>query len=458
MFVKLILYWMVFSYSIVSYGQFGPRQVVDDDASTAAWVFAADLDGDGHDDILSASSGDDTIAWYKNEDGFGNFGVQQTIANFDQVDFVHAADLDGDDDLDVIASSFALDFIFWYENIDGLGTFGLGQTVSNAVDLPKEVLAADLDGDDDLDLVSVSRDDNKLAWYENLDGLGDFGPQIVLSTDVLSAVSIDLVDIDGDLDTDILVTAGSDRKIYWFENLDGLGTFNSGNIVIDDPSAGFFISVMGVDIDGDDDIDVISAEFSGNRVAWYENLDGAGNFGPQQEIDLTLNLPSIAYAFDVDGDNDMDVLSQSSPDMKIVWYENLDGAGNFGPQQIVSTEANGPRSLYATDFDQDTDLDLSVASNADGTIGWFENLTLLDIEENGIPQFRLYPNPVIDYLSINTLDIYIDKVEIYDISGRLFKTVSEEFNQIDLREFNKGIFIIRIYSQSSINSVKVIKK
>ena len=181
-------------------------------------------------------------------------------------------------------------------------------------------------------------------------------------------------------------------------------------------------------------------------------------FPALESYDFVMFLVDNGAAFDVDGDNDMDVLSQSSPDMKIVWYENLDGAGNFGPQQIVSTEANGPRSLYATDFDQDTDLDLSVASNADGTIGWFENLTLLDIVENGIPQFRLYPNPVIDYLSIHTLDNYIDKVEIYDISGRLFKTVSEEFNQIDLRAFNKGIFIIRIYSQSSINSVKVIKK
>lgn len=455
--LRLVIIFFLLTITYPCCGQFGPRQIVDDDAAVAAWVFAADLDGDGHDDILSASTGDDTVAWFKNEDGFGSFGPQQTVANFDSVDFVHAADLDGDKDLDVIASSFALDFIFWYENLDGLGTFGVGQTVSNAVDLPEEVLAADLDGDDDLDLVSVSRDDNKLAWYENLDGLGNFGPQIILSTNMLSAVSIDLVDIDGDFDTDILVTAGSDNKIYWFENLDGLGNFDSGNIIIDDPSSGFFISVMGVDIDGDDDMDVISAEFSGNRVAWYENLDGLGTFGPQQVIDLSLNLPSIAYAFDVDNDNDNDVLSQSSPDMKIVWYENLDGAGNFSPQQIVTTEANGPRSIFATDFDQDTDMDLCVASNVDNTIGWLENNTLLSVTDHSRPDFSIYPNPVLDYVTISKSTL-ISKVEVFDLLGKRLKIISEGFDQIDLTFLKAGVYFLNIHSEANFKFIKVFKR
>ena len=38
---------------------------------------------------------------------------------------------------------------------------------------------------------------------------------------------------------------------------------------------------------------------------------------------------------DLDGDGDMDVLSASDWDDKIAWYEN-DGSGNFGTQQVIS--------------------------------------------------------------------------------------------------------------------------
>ena len=43
------------------------------------------------------------------------------------------------------------------------------------------------------------------------------------------------------------------------------------------------------------------------------------------------------FAADFDGDGDMDLASASSQDNKIAWYENTDGKGTFGSQQIVST-------------------------------------------------------------------------------------------------------------------------
>ena len=45
---------------------FGPRQAIVITADNAFSVFAADLEGDGDIDVLSASSRDDTIAWYEN--------------------------------------------------------------------------------------------------------------------------------------------------------------------------------------------------------------------------------------------------------------------------------------------------------------------------------------------------------------------------------------------------------
>ena len=75
-------------------------------------------------------------------------------------------------------------------------------------------------------------------------------------------------------------------------------------------------------------------------------------FGVQQVITTATDGAESVYATDLDGDGDMDVLSASSGDDKIAWYENL-GSGNFGPQQVITTAADGATSVYAADLDGD---------------------------------------------------------------------------------------------------------
>ena len=87
---------LVCSAPLMSQGLFGAQQVISTDADSARSVHAADVDGDGDIDILSASFVDDKIAWYENTDGLGNFGAQQTIStNADAAISVYAADVDG---------------------------------------------------------------------------------------------------------------------------------------------------------------------------------------------------------------------------------------------------------------------------------------------------------------------------------------------------------------------------
>ena len=131
--------------------------------------------------------------------------------------------------------------------------------------------------------------------------------------------------------------------------------------------------VRAIDLDGDGDADVLSASAYDKKIAWYENTDGLGSFGPQQVITTDATGAESVYAIDLDCDGDVDVLSASMGDDKIAWYENTNGLGSFGSQKVITTGANGAQSVYATDLDGDGDADVLVGSLHDNKVAWFEN-------------------------------------------------------------------------------------
>jgi gliding motility-associated-like protein len=362
--------------AIITYGTLNTppsftEQVAISTSAIEAWsVYSTDIDGDGHMDVLYASN-DGKIAWYKNTDGAGTFGAEQTISTNVIVPYsVYAMDLDGDGDMDVLSASFNDNKIAWYENTDGDGTFGAQQVISTAALRATSVYSTDLDGDGDMDVLSSSFGDNKIAWYEN-DGTGNFGSQIVISTAALGAYSVYATDMDGDGDMDVLSASWTDNKIAWYENTDGAGTFGAQNVI--STVAMKASSVYASDMDGDGDMDVVSASYGDDKIAWYENTDGDGTFGAQQVISTAALSTRSVYATDLDGDGDMDVLSASYADNKIAWYENTDGDGTFGAQQVISTAALGAITVYATDIDGDGDMDVLSANFTDDKIAWYKN-------------------------------------------------------------------------------------
>ena len=278
---------------------------------------------------------------------------------------VYSADLDGDGDMDVLSASMFDDKIAWYEN-DGRGSFSSEKIITTSADYAQSVYAADLDGDGDMDVLSASGGDNKIAWYEN-EGSGTFSTQKVI-TKSYGVVTLYATDLDGDGDMDILSNTFADDKIVWYENK-GSGLFGSQNVIT--RSVLYPNSVYSVDLDGDGDMDVLSASTYDDKIAWYEN-DGSGSFSAQKVITTSANGANSVYAADLDGDGDRDVLSASEGDNKIAWYENL-GSGSFSTQKVITTSANRASSVYAADLDRDGDVDVLSASEYDDKIAWYEN-------------------------------------------------------------------------------------
>lgn len=339
-------------------------------AEYAQSVFAGDIDNDGDLDVLSASAHDDKIAWYENVNGLGQFGDPQvisTIADFARM--VIAADLDGDGDLEAITASSRDHTVAWYENLDGNGEFGSRRVISASIKSARAVFAADLDGDGDHDILTASAFDDEVAWFENQDGNGNFGVKKTITSDAESARSVIAADVDGDGDLDVLSASSSDDKVAWYENLNGQGVFGRQQIIAISDSR----SVFAADMDNDGDIDVLSASTVLSQVSWFENLDGEGTFGPAQIISSTAISAQNVIAADVDGDGDFDAVSASSSDDKIAWYENTDGVGDFAAGRIISLDAKSARAVHAADINADGKIDFVSASAIDDKVAWYEN-------------------------------------------------------------------------------------
>jgi hypothetical protein len=376
-------------------GTFGSQQIISTDANGPSSIIACDVDGDGDMDVLSASSNDQLVAWYENTNGTGTFGSQQYIVYANNPKSIYAADIDLDGDQDLLVASYGGDIVVWMENKDGAGNFGSTHVISTGVDRANVVYACDIDADTDIDVFAISAGDDRLAWYENTDGSGSFGPRNFVVAYADRVNSVFACDINGDGDQDLLSASSDDNMIAWYENTDGNGSFGEQKIIT--TLADYAIDVFGCDLDGDGDNDVVSASFHDNKIAWYENTDGNGTFGPQQVITTSASCAFGVFACDIDGDSDMDVLSASALDDKIAWYENTDGKGAFGPQQVITTEANYATAVYACDIDGDSDMDVISSSADDAKVAWYENT-------DGKGMFG--PQQVIDTIHGSALSVY----------------------------------------------------
>ncbi len=374
------IYWIILIGFFVSFNTqaqtyFGQQNLISEDVEEHANdICAADINGDGNVDIVVAFSYEYKIAWYENTLGNGDFGDQKIISNYaGNITTVFTADIDGDGDIDVLASAGCHSEIIWYENTDGEGSFGNRQIITSDAQYASCVYAADIDADGDIDVISASRDDDKIAWYQN-DGNGNFGAQLIISTTNDGGGSVYAADLDGDGDVDVLSGAYWGDKIAWYENIDGNGNFSEEKIISDLVDG--VTSVFAIDLDGDVDMDVLSTSYNDNKIAWYENTDGNGSFGEQQIISTSSYGAADIYSADLDNDGDMDILSASIRMDSVVWYENMDGNGNFWKQQIISDLMDGPWSIYAADVDNDLDFDILATSYNDDKIAWHENFTL----------------------------------------------------------------------------------
>ncbi|MCD9019824.1 FG-GAP-like repeat-containing protein [Parachryseolinea silvisoli] len=237
--------------------------------------------------------------------------------------------------------------------------------VSTTATTAYEVYPIDMNGDGDVDMISVGL--GGVSWYEN-NGSQTLVPHSV-STGAASPTSLRAADLDNDGDVDMLVTSHDDSKIIWLEN-NGSQVFTPRTLASGEQATFLYTE----DMDADGDVDVLAACEAYGKIILYKN-DGAGVFTSNTIATNVMNVNEL-YAADVDSDGDMDILASSFNtfslnDGKILWYENLQSL--VFPGYTVSTGVRYARGVYATDMDRDGDMDVVSVSNSNGQILWHEN-------------------------------------------------------------------------------------
>ncbi|MBN1478420.1 VCBS repeat-containing protein [Candidatus Sumerlaeota bacterium] len=348
-----------------------------------AGMAAGDLDGDNDLDVVVAGNDSNNIKWFENrlDEVTADFAPGQTVAaSLTDAALVELGDFDGDLDLDVFATAGASSTwkAVWFENRldEGTADFGPEQLISSTSSSTSMcVLPVDFDGDTDLDVVVGS---TSLLAYENTDGGGTLGAPKVMGSVMQQPqrpTGLHAVNFDGDTDLDLVLASSSDDRVLRVRtNSDPFGTggwtlFN----ITDSLNLVLYIDVG--DLDGDTDPDVVALGLNPDQMVWYENTNGLGTYGAAQTIDdAGLDLPRSVNAVDLDGDLDLDLVLGSQTDDTVMWYENL-GSGTGSPEITVT-----PASLEfgLADLDEPTTMGVTILNEGDAPLEFTgDGLTLL---------------------------------------------------------------------------------
>ncbi len=156
-------------------------------------------------------------------------------------------------------------------------------------------------------------------------------------------------------------------------------------------------------------------------------------------------------------DGDSGYFFEIDPSNNIVWeYINPDTQNGILSQGDTPSANLVFRALkFPEDYAAFTGRDLTpgnpIELNPD-----LSNCTLLSNETFKLADLKIFPNPTLDILNIKTIE-FIDEIEVYSIIGNLVAT-NQVSNQIDLSHLSKGLYIVKIKSNNTSISRKIIKE
>jgi type 1 glutamine amidotransferase len=297
--------------------------------------------------------------------------IKHTIdGNFSGASSVYAADVNGDNLVDVLGAGGGANSVTWWKNDGNNPILWEEHTVANDFHVASSVFSIDLDDDGDNDILGCAWMDDEIAWWSNNGGDPVVWTKQTIDLNFDGAQEIYATDIDGDEDIDVLGAAMNGNQIaLWYNNGETPITWSKKII---DGSFGWARSVYALDVNDDNLTDILGAAYSANKISlWINNGDSSWT---EQIIDSDFPGAHKVSAYDMDSDNDVDILGAAHLGNQIAWWRNEGGNPIQWTKQIIEENLYGAISLYVCDINKDGKPDvLGSAEVANDIILWLNN-------------------------------------------------------------------------------------
>ncbi len=375
-------------------------------------IAAADYDADGDVDLYVVGGNDEPNHLYRDE-GDGTYAEVAASVGLDLVHWGSGpafGDFDGDGDLDLFIGAVEGDPISLFENrlaedgifVDIIESSRIVVTADNTVG----GTFFDYDGDGFLDLFLahwgnpyVPGQDTETVWRNN-------GDSTFVGMSIESGIAATLVedkedytfspnfsDIDGDGDSDLLMSSDFNDSQVYLNNNDGTFTNVTDTDVIID-QAGMGGAVGDYDNDGDMDwfvtsiynLDIQGGDQIGNRL--YRN-DGTGVF---EDITLASQTDDGGWgwgacATDIDNDGRLDIVhvngwtevqGKDYRGIPVRFFHNASpnsSVFNERAEEVGLTNDGQGRGLACFDSEGDGDIDIVISNNSPANVVMYRNET-----------------------------------------------------------------------------------
>lgn len=258
-----------------------------------------------------------------------------------------AADLDGDQHVDLVSTTIA-GSLRWHRNM-GAQQFAVAQTLATGLGRPFFIDTGDVDNDGNLDLLICDNSDNQ-SRIVMIPGAG-LAQTVLVSQIPLGVFRAYFVDFDRDGDLDVLWN--SDTAIQWLRNA-GDGQFSAPIPLLG--SAEFYNLALGK-LNSDAFLDFAIVSSSGTQLLF----NAGGAIAPALVVNPTISGFVTLADLDADGLDDVAIADTIKQQLKI--YKNAKGGAFSSVQPVHMPLANIQNlPLAFVGLDQSSALDLVYAT------------------------------------------------------------------------------------------------
>lgn len=305
-----------------------------------------DFDDDGHDDLLTAHSGDLSL-WFG--DGTGDFEIVDHPISATIPSATEVADMDGDGVLDVLLVDGMVNDLRFFR---GDGDRGLEAPVTISADADRVFAVGDFGGSDALD-IAMSRSLGQISLLiQQPDGSFDQEGELSILSSPSQLVTSDL---DDDGDDDLVALAGG--QVFTFLRGAG-GGFDPYTL---HTVGGNASDVDIADVDSDGSLDIATVSYGGSGVLSVLTATAPGVWGPPAEHAVGVSAADLEVQdLDGDGDGDVIVIPAAEDRARVMIQRDEGGFDNVEIGTFYAAGAAGQSGV--ADFDEDSEGDLVLST------------------------------------------------------------------------------------------------